>query len=255
MKIFNSVPEWQAFRKTIVFNNKTIGFVPTMGHLHQGHEDLLRRSVDENDLTILSIFVNPTQFSNPNDFHSYPNTFEEDCQIAERLGVDFVLAPTYEECYPDNFKYEIHEKEMSVALEGEYRPGHFVGVMTVVMKLFNLVRPTKAYLGEKDFQQLHLVKGMVKAFFMDIKVVACETTRAEDGLALSSRNSNLTAEHRRLAAAFPQLLQSKLSKEKVVRELDSLGFKVDYIEEKYGRRFGAVHLDKVRLIDNVEILK
>lgn len=253
MKIFNSASEWKIFRKTLFFHGKTIGFVPTMGSLHSGHESLLRRSINENDLTVLSIFVNPTQFNNQQDFQNYPNTFEADCRMAHNLGVDFILVPTYEQCYPDNFNYEIHEKEISVDLEGKYRPGHFVGVMTVVMKLFNIVRPTKAYFGEKDFQQLHLIKGMVEAFFMDIEVIACETIRAENGLALSSRNSNLTEQHRELAPNFYRLLKSTLSRDKVIGELNSLGFKVDYIEEKYGRRFGAVHLGNVRLIDNMEI--
>ncbi len=253
MKIFNSIQDWRAFRKTSLFVDKTIGFVPTMGHLHQGHEDLLRRCIVENDIAVLSIFVNPTQFNNKGDFQSYPNTFEEDCRIAEKLGVDFILAPSSEQCYPDDFKYEIHEKEISVDLEGEYRPGHFAGVMTVVMKLFNIVKPTRSYFGEKDFQQLHLVKGMAEAFFMDVEVVACQTSRAKDDLALSSRNTNLTKEHREVASNFPKLLKSNLPREEIISELNSLGFKIDYIEEKYGRRFGAVYLGSVRLIDNVEI--
>jgi pantoate--beta-alanine ligase len=147
----------------------------------------------------------------------------------------------------------VTETNLALELEGEFRPGHFNGMLTVVMKLLNLMQPARAYFGEKDYQQLLLVKKMVNALFLPTEIVACETVRAEDGLALSSRNSRLTPEQRIKSAVFPKLLQSSLGVEKITEQLKSLGFKVDYIAEKWERRLGAVWLDDVRLIDNVSI--
>lgn len=253
MKLFSDINEWRPWRRDKFFEGKKIGFVPTMGNLHEGHASLLQRSVNENDCTILSIFVNPTQFNQPEDLINYPRTLENDLAIAQKSGVDFVLVPTEKALYPLHYRYQVHETEFSKKMEGEYRPGHFVGVLTIVLKLLMLVKPTRAYFGEKDYQQLQLVREMVEDFFLDIEIIGCPTIRNEQGLALSSRNSRLTEEERSHAANFPKWLQAKLTPEAIRKKLIDEGFDVDYIEEYKGRRFGAVSLNKVRLIDNVNI--
>ncbi len=231
----------------------TIGFTPTMGALHKGHISLIKRSLKENDISVVSIFLNPTQFNNPEDLKKYPVQTEKDLEILRDLGVHYCFMPTYKSLYPDNYTYKIEETNFSRQLCGAYREGHFTGVLTVVMKLLNIVSPHKAYFGEKDYQQLQLVKGMAKAFFMDVEIVACPTVREEDGLALSSRNKRLTAEERAIAPLFARLLKSEKSNDEIKTELRKNGFKVEYIETIGNRRFGAVYLGKVRLIDNVEI--
>lgn len=250
-KIFTSVKEWQTFRSQPLFNNKSIGFVPTMGNLHNGHESLLKRAKQENDYTILSIFVNPTQFDNKNDLIFYPRTLEQDKEIAERSSVDFILVPEYADLYPDNYCFQVIETEFSQLMEGQTRPGHFSGMLTIVMKLISLVKPQRTYFGEKDFQQLQLVKRMAEAFFLDTKIVACETVRDELGLALSSRNSRLTQEQYQLATYFPKILQQPFAVHEIKNELIKAGFVVDYIVDYDGRRFGAVRVGEVRLIDNI----
>lgn len=254
MNVFTSLAEWQAARSRI---DTGIGFVPTMGALHAGHAMLLDRSRRENEHTVLSIYVNPTQFNNPEDFANYPETLESDLAIAKKLGVSSVLLPRYTELYPDNFRYRVDETEFSRALCGAHRPGHFTGVLTVVMKLLNLVRPDRAYFGEKDFQQLTLVQGMVDAFFMPVDIVAVPTVRDTDGLALSSRNSRLTPEARLHAPRFSRALNLRCSDAEVIALLQKEGFEVDYIETRGGRRYGAVVMEcngyTVRLIDNVSV--
>ncbi len=250
-EIIKSIDHWRELRKQIGLKNQTLGFVPTMGNLHLGHQSLLARSVKENQITVLSLFVNPTQFDNATDLQKYPRTLEQDLKIAEEEGVDFLLLPNYEELYPDSYRYRICENELSQKLCGKYRPGHFDGMLTVVQKLFNWVKPSKAYFGEKDYQQLELIKGMVKAFFMEVEIIACQTVRDINGLALSSRNSRLTAEQYQQALQFPRFLQSQQSCEEVAQALVNLGFQVDYIEEHQGRRYGAVRVGEIRLIDNV----
>lgn len=251
--VINSLSEWKHLRNGSRFTNKTIGLVPTMGNLHAGHESLLKRSVAENDRTVLSIFVNPTQFDSAEDLQKYPKTLEQDIEIAKANNIDVVLAPNFQELYPDNYTYQLSETSLSKILCGKFRPGHFTGVLTVIFKFLNLVRPQKIYFGEKDYQQLLLVKGMVEALFFDVEVVGCPTLRDENLLALSSRNSRLTPEQYVKAAQFPQLLETRLSCEQVISLLIEQGFTVDYIEEHFGRRFGAVKLGNVRLIDNVEV--
>lgn len=251
--LFHSIPEWRTLRQSDFFAGKKLGFVPTMGNLHRGHQSLLERSIQENDLTLLSIFVNPTQFDNPDDLKKYPQTLEQDIKMANEAGVDFILCPNYTELYPDNYRYKITESEFSKKLCGAHRPGHFDGMLTVVMKLLQLAQAQHAYFGEKDFQQLQLVKNMVDAFFIDTKIIACPTVRDEQGLALSSRNSRLTADEYKLAIQFPKLLKSNKTPNEIAASLIELGFAVDYIEDYNGRRFGAAHLGQVRLIDNILI--
>lgn len=233
--------EWQ---------NKTIGFVPTMGHLHQGHFSLCERAKNENDIVVVSIFVNPTQFNSTNDFDCYPQTLEQDQVLLIQKGIDCLFLPTASMLYPDHFEVQVNETNISRQLEGEFRPGHFTGMMTVVLKLFNLMTPTRAYFGEKDYQQALLVKKMVQALFLPIEIQLCPTIREACGLAMSSRNSRLNHEERQQAAHFSQLLGSKRNIDEIKKTLMDLGFKVEYIVEKWQRRLGAVWLNDVRLIDN-----
>lgn len=252
-KVIKKISEWKKIRNSEELKNKTVGFVPTMGAFHQGHASLIERCLIENNISVVSIFVNPTQFNDPNDLRNYPRTFDSDLKLLEKMNVDYLFYPEYEEIYSDNYRYKIIETDFSKKLCGAFRPKHFEGVLTIVLKLFNIVKPHKAYFGEKDYQQLKLIEGMCKAFFMDIEIVPCPIVRDEDGLALSSRNLLLTNEERKIAVNFPKLLKARMSNELIKEELEKLGFKVDYIENLEGRRFGAVHIGKVRLIDNVEL--
>lgn len=251
MNIVTQLKDWQQLRKKM--NGSTIGFVPTMGNLHLGHLSLFERAKKENEFAVASIFVNPTQFHLTNDFENYPQTKDEDIALLQSIEVDYVLLPTVQELYQDDYQTRIAETKLSLELEGEYRPGHFTGMLTVVLKLLNLTQPTCAYFGEKDYQQLLLIKKMVQAFFLPTEIKACKTIRAADGVALSSRNARLTPRERQKLALFPQLLKSHLPKEKIMHELELQGFKVEYIEERWQRRLGAVWLGNVRLIDNVAI--
>lgn len=248
-QLFQSVPEWLEFKKTI--SGKTLGFVPTMGALHEGHLALMKKSMTENDLTAVSIFVNPTQFNDPNDLTHYPRTPKEDFALLESIGVSYLISPEISELYPDQYRYQVSEKEESKILCGAHRPGHFDGVLTIVLKLLNLTQADRAYFGEKDFQQLRLIQGMAKAFFIPTEIIACPTLREQDGLAMSSRNRRLTPEQRKLAATFPKVLREAKTPEKAIQDLRTQGFEIDYIEEHWGRRLGAVKLGAVRLIDNV----
>lgn len=251
-RVFTSVEEWREFRRTLSAS-ATIGFVPTMGALHDGHASLMRRARAENDFVALSVYVNPTQFNDPKDLEKYPRTLESDVAIASQADVDFVIAPTYPQMYPDSYRYRISENQFSGELCGAHRPGHFDGVLTVVMKLLNFVRPTNAYFGEKDYQQLELIRGMAAAFFLETEIVGCPTVRESDGLAMSSRNVNLGPAARARAVAFPAALRGESTAEKVRDRLASDGFDVDYVEDRDHRRYGAVRIGGVRLIDNVEI--
>lgn len=251
MNILSNTSECWAFQQAV--NGKRVGFVPTMGNLHVGHASLIERAKAENDVTVVSIYVNPTQFNQQSDFQHYPRTLDQDKALLTSLGVDYLLLPTESVMYPDHYQVQLSETEISRELEGEYRPGHFNGMLTVVLKLLNLVRPTRAYFGEKDFQQLLLVKKMVTALLLPIEIVGCETKRAEDGLALSSRNSRLTSTQRELAARFPTLLSQSLPLASIADQLSELGFKVDYVAEKWGRRLAAVWLGEIRLIDNIPV--
>jgi pantoate--beta-alanine ligase len=223
-----------------------------MGALHAGHEALLKRARAENQRVVLSIFVNPTQFNEPNDLANYPRTLDADVELA-RPHVDAVLAPSTEEFYRDGFRYRVTESDLSRRWEGHHRPGHFEGVLTIVLKLFNVVLPRRAYFGEKDWQQLQLVRGMVEAFFLPIEIVACPIVRDADGLALSSRNRRLSQLGRAHAAAFPRALRTARDAASAAANLKVHGFEVDYVEDYEGVRLGAVRIDGIRLIDNVRL--
>src|ERR1700677_3344315 len=164
--VFESIRDWQKLRGSSNFGFRTLGFVPTMGALHEGHLSLVRRSKAENDRTLVSIFINPTQFDDANDFKNYPKTLPEDLKILEEAGVDYVLLPNEKEIYQDKYRFQVSESEVSQTLCGRFRPGHFQGVLTVVLKLLNIADSHRAYFGEKDFQQYLLIKEMADAFFL-----------------------------------------------------------------------------------------
>jgi pantoate--beta-alanine ligase len=231
---------------------KSIGFVPTMGALHKGHLSLVSKSNKNNDLTIVSIFVNPTQFDKKADLEKYPNLLEQDLKTLKKNNVDLVYLPDFAQIYPDNFTYKLSELILSKKYCGASRQGHFDGVLTIVMKLLNLVEADIAYFGKKDYQQLSLIKGMVKAFFMPVKIVSCDIVREKDGLAMSSRNLRLTQQQRVLAPKFYQILKANIYLEEKKRRLTDLGFVVDYLEVLDKRLLGAVFLGEIRLIDNVK---
>jgi len=251
-RVFTRLEDWTAERAALERSRSSVGFVPTMGALHDGHRSLLRRARAENDRVVLSIFVNPTQFDDPADLGRYPRALESDLEKADGLA-DLVLAPDSAEIYADHYRYRVTEGTLSPRLEGAHRPGHFEGVLTVVLKLLNLVRPHRAYFGEKDWQQLELVRGMVRALFLPVEIVPCPTVRDPDGLAVSSRNSRLSAPARAKAEAFPRILRDSAGPEKAAEALALAGFAVDYVEDRDGIRLAAVRLEKVRLIDNVRL--
>jgi len=251
MKIFTSIADWQDFRNTL--DEGFLGFVPTMGALHEGHLSLVKASREQNALTVVSVFINPTQFDDKKDFEKYPNDSRSDLERLEDAGVDAVLLPDSTQIYRDDYRFKVTESEFSRRLCGANRPGHFDGVLTVVMRLLNLVRPDQAYFGEKDYQQLQLIRDMVSAFFMQVKIVSCATVREADGLAMSSRNQHLDAGNRAKAAKLHTALKHSHSAAEAWKALAGQGFEVDYVEDIANRRLAAARLGNTRLIDNVEI--
>src|SRR5215467_2938987 len=184
--VFESVVKWRLERLGQRRAGVTLGVVPTMGALHEGHVSLIRRSRAENDRTLVSIFVNPTQFDDAADLESYPQPLDEDLALLDAEAADFVLLPDQRQLYPDGYRYRVSETELSKTLEGAHRPGHFDAVLTVVLKLLQIAQAERAYFGEKDWQQLNLVQGMAYAFFLPTDIIACPTIREADGLAISS---------------------------------------------------------------------
>lgn len=252
MQIFHSLKEWQIIRNKMP-SHLSIGFVATMGNLHAGHSSLITASTCENDITVTSIFINRAQFNQPDDFINYPRTLDADLELLKKNNVDYCIIPNEQEIYADNFHYQVHENKFCNILEGKFRPGHFTGVLTVVMKLLNLVKPNRSYFGAKDYQQYQLIRDMCKAFFMNIEVKACPTIREASGLALSSRNNRLDANQVILANKFADIFQSSDSCEEIVTKLNEQGIEVEYIEDYNNRRYAAVKIGDVRLIDNIEI--
>ena len=257
MKILETVQAFQDWRTSLP-RQTTLGIVPTMGALHLGHCSLMAASKQQNDLTIVTIFVNPTQFNQASDFEKYPKTWEADLAMCEKYGADVVFAPhSREEMYPDHYLYRISEHGLSQELCGEFRPGHFEGVLTIVMKLLNLADADRAYFGEKDHQQLTLIEGMTRAFFMRTRIIPCPTLREDSGLAMSSRNLRLSPADREIAPKLYAVISELLDIEQAKEELARLGFRVEYLVEKiegdHRRRYVAAWLGEVRLIDNVRI--
>lgn len=263
--------------------NKTIGLVPTMGALHQGHAALVRRSVAENDVCVVSVFVNPTQFNNKEDLQKYPRTLEKDVELLTQLGVHFVFAPSPEEMYSAeemNTQFSFDFNGLDKVMEGKMRPGHFNGVVQVVSRLFELVRPTRAYFGEKDFQQLAIIHHMVerstmKTNFTGLKIIDCPIVREESGLALSSRNQRLSEEEKSIALnisknLFASLEWAKTSsvpevEKRVIDTINAIpGLDVEYYEivdkttlqptNTFQNAIGCitVYCGPVRLIDNIQ---
>ena len=255
MQLFHNLDEWRRFRQTLPLD-LSLGFAPTMGNLHIGHASLFAASQQENDLTITSLFVNPTQFNQANDFTHYPRSLEADIELLTQAGVDYCILPHEKAIYADNYCYQVQENSRSLWMEGQYRPGHFTGVLTVVMKLLNLTKPHRAYFGEKDYQQFQLIHEMATAFFMDVEIKACPTIREASNLAYSSRNNRLTQEQRLIANQFARIFhQAELSAEQLMTELRQVDLVVEYLEEHEGRRFIAVKIGDIRLIDNYALPK
>ncbi|GAA8537039.1 pantoate--beta-alanine ligase [Helicobacter pylori] len=240
MRVLETIATLREYRKSL---KESVGFVPTMGALHKGHQSLIERSLKENSHTIVSVFVNPTQFGPNEDFNAYPRPLEKDLALCERLGVNAVFLPKTSEMYP----YEIEQRLklyaptfLSRSLEGAVREGHFDGVVQVVLRLFHLVNPTRAYFGKKDAQQLLIIQHLVKDLLLDIEITPCEIVRDDDNLALSSRNVYLNAIERKQALAIPKALENikqAIDKgEKACEKLKKLGFEiletleVDYLE-------------------------
>ena len=199
MKLVHTIQELRAELDIQRQAGKKIGLVPTMGALHEGHASLVRRAVAENDVVVVSDFVNPTQFNDKNDLLKYPRTLEADCELLEKEGAAYVFAPSVEEVYPEPDTRQFSYAPLDTVMEGKYRPGHFNGVCQIVSKLFMMVEPDKAYFGEKDFQQLAIIREMVKQMQFPLQIVGCPIVREADGLALSSRNARLSDEQRRQA--------------------------------------------------------
>ena len=274
MLIHSSIPDLRAALK----NRRRIVFVPTMGNLHAGHISLMQQARELGDTVVASIFVNRLQFGPNEDFDQYPRTFQDDCSQLVAAGVDVLFAPDESELYPEPQEYQLDPPDIQNQLEGEFRPGHFRGVATVVLKLFNIVQPQVAVFGKKDYQQLMLLRNMTRQLALPIEIVGGETVRADDGLALSSRNGYLTPAERVEAPRLSRVLakisadikageRDFLSLEKAARdELDSHGWCCNYIairrqsdlkmplaDEKNLVVLAAARLGKPRLLDNLEI--
>lgn len=231
----------------------SIGFVPTMGALHAGHASLMKQASSENELTIASIFVNPTQFNNATDLEKYPKTFENDLKIASENGVDILFFPQYADIYPDGYRFKVSENDFSTKLCGAHRPGHFDGVLTVVLKLLQITGCTKAYFGLKDYQQYKLIADMAKSLFLSTEIIGLPTVREASGLAMSSRNMRLSAQGKDKASLIFKMLTQKITPKDAREILTANGFTVDYLEDIADRRYVAASLEGIRLIDNVEI--
>jgi pantoate--beta-alanine ligase len=239
MKVFYKIVDLQNQLFEDRKQGKEIGLVPTMGALHEGHASLVRRSVKENGITVVSVFVNPTQFNDKNDLKNYPRTLDADCKLLDECGADYVLAPSVEEMYPTPDKRHFEYPPVSTVMEGAHRPGHFNGVCQVVSRLFYIVKPDRAYFGEKDWQQIAVIKAMVKDLRIDVQIVECDIVRDADGLARSSRNTLLAPDERAIAPAIYKTLKDSLSyakthtvqetHDKVVGDINAVdGLEVEY---------------------------
>lgn len=211
MKVLRTVRELTDTMNGVRANGQTIGLVPTMGALHQGHMSLMKRARADNDVVVASVFVNPTQFNNPDDLRTYPRTEQADCEKMEATGVDYAFIPSVEEVYPEPDTRVFDLGAVAEVMEGAMRPGHFNGVAQIVSKLFRMVNPHRAYFGEKDFQQIAVIRRMVELEGFDLEIVPCPILRESDGLAMSSRNVRLTPEQRAIAPAIHRILSESLA--------------------------------------------
>ena len=229
MKVFTSIVELQNALFEARKEKKSVGLVPTMGALHEGHASLVRISVKENDVTVVSVFVKPTQFNDPKDLKTYPRTLDADCQLLEECGATYVLAPSVEEMYPQPDTRQFEFPPVSTVMEGAHRPGHFNGVCQVVSRLFYIVKPDNAYFGEKDFQQIAVVKAMVKSLGIGVNIVECPIVREENGLARSSRNTLLAPEEKAIAPKIFEAMKASLDYAKKHTVKETHDFVVDTI--------------------------
>ena len=278
MKLIQTIQELRTELDALRKQGKSIGLVPTMGALHEGHASLVKRAVAENDVVVVSDFVNPTQFNDPNDLIKYPRTLDADCALLEKEGAHIVFAPSVEEVYPEPDTRTFSYAPLDTVMEGKYRPGHFNGVCQIVSKLFMMVEPDKAYFGEKDFQQLAIIREMVKQMEFPHQIVGCPIVREKDGLALSSRNARLSEEQRQQALNISKTLFKSLEwaaghsveetqqfVEKAIAEAE--GLELEYFEIVDGvtlQKISAwedapyvvgcitVYCGEVRLIDNIK---
>lgn len=278
MKLIQTIQELRTELDALRKQGKSIGLVPTMGALHEGHASLVKRAVAENDVVVVSDFVNPTQFNDPNDLIKYPRTLDADCALLEKEGAYIVFAPSVEEVYPEPDTRTFSYAPLDTVMEGKYRPGHFNGVCQIVSKLFMMVEPDKAYFGEKDFQQLAIIREMVKQMEFPLQIVGCPIVREKDGLALSSRNARLSEEQRQQALNISKTLFKSLEwaaghsveetqqfVEKSIAEAE--GLELEYFEIVDGvilQKISAwedapyvvgcitVYCGEVRLIDNIK---
>lgn len=241
MQVFHKIVELQNKLFEDRKNGKSVGLVPTMGALHEGHASLVKKSVKDNDVTVVSVFVNPTQFNDPKDLSSYPRDIKADCKLLEEVGADYVFTPSVEEMYPTPDTRHFEFPPISTVMEGAHRPGHFNGVCQVVSRLFYITRPDKAYFGEKDWQQIAVVKAMVRSLNLNVKIVECPIIRDTDGLARSSRNALLSADEREIAPNIFKALKESIEYSKkhninethdyVVEKINSVnGLEVEYFE-------------------------
>ena len=234
----------------------SIGLVPTMGSLHEGHIALLRSARAENETVVMSLFVNPAQFGDASDLAKYPRDEERDLELAREAGADLVFAPSVDEMYPPGFQTWVDVTELGAILEGRFRPGHFRGVATIVLKLLNIVRPTRVYFGQKDAQQVQVIRRLAADLAVEVELRIVPTVRDADGLALSSRNARLTAEERAAALALPRALTTRDRAAALAELASSNGLEVDYVEVvdfDPPVLAGAVRVGSTRLIDNVPL--
>ena len=280
MQLINKILDLREIRRTWQNSAKVIAFVPTMGNLHQGHLNLVREAKKQADIVVVSIFVNPMQFGPDEDLEAYPRTLQNDSRLLESLGVDVLFVPSASDIYARGLEQQtfVEVPGLSYMICGASRPGHFRGVATIVCKLLNMVQPNLAFFGEKDFQQLQVIKAMVTDLSMNLKVFGVATTREDDGLAMSSRNEYLRVAERKLAPTLYVKMQhlvdeiqtgrrdfSKLAQEYKLK-LSKLGFNIDYLEirnienllqpgheDQYLVLLAAAFLGKTRLIDNIQI--
>ena len=260
MDIVNSVKELKEKIDAFRNENKTVGLVPTMGALHKGHASLVSRSVNENDVTVVSVFVNPTQFNDKNDLENYPRTLEADCKLLEKQGTTIVFAPTVEEVYPEPDTRSFSYPPTDSVMEGAFRPGHFNGVCQIVSKLFMFVEPDKAYFGEKDFQQIAVIKAMVNDYrqqkaewALRLKICPCPIVREKDGLALSSRNTLLAPEERAIAPYIFKALAASVdyAKSHTVEETKQMAIeRINSVEGLEVQYYDIVNADTLASVSN-----
>ncbi len=281
MKLIETIRKTKTEVRKLREQGLSIGFVPTMGALHEGHLELVRKSVKENNVTVCSIFINPIQFNNPNDLEKYPRSIDRDAEMLAKEGCDILFAPSVTEMYPENemISIDVDFGMLDKIMEGKFRPGHFKGVAIVVKKLFGIIEPSRAYFGKKDYQQLAIIRQLVNTLMLPIDIIPCETVRETDGLAMSSRNIRLTIAERNLAPKIYKVLTEvrekkgkmpirKLKEWAIKKIQENPELKVEYFEiaekntlmpvETWSHKdqfvaLTAVFLGDIRLIDNIEL--